>query len=65
MRNRFTQFVRDDEGQDLVEYAFLATALALAAFAGAKFLGGALENWYAVSAGAAGAGAAAAATIGF
>ena len=30
MRNLFARFVREDEGQDLIEYAFLAVFIALA-----------------------------------
>jgi len=37
---------RDDEGQDLIEYALLATFVALVAIAGAAMLGAALNNWY-------------------
>ena len=29
MKNLFKRFVRDDEGQDLIEYAFLAVFIAL------------------------------------
>ena len=45
-----TQFVqrlfRDEEGQDLIEYALLATFVALVAIAGAQALGTALNGWY-------------------
>jgi pilus assembly protein Flp/PilA len=36
----------DDSGQDLIEYALLASFVALVAIAGATFLGTALQNWY-------------------
>jgi pilus assembly protein Flp/PilA len=37
---------RDEAGQDLIEYALLATFVALVAIAGATLLGGALNNWF-------------------
>jgi len=36
----------DDQGQDLIEYALLATFVSLIAIAGATLLGTALNNWY-------------------
>ena len=45
-----TQFihrlVHDEEGQDLIEYALLATFVALVAIVGASALGTALNGWY-------------------
>lgn len=41
-----TRLVRDDQGQDLIEYALLATFVALLAIVGAGLLGTALNNWY-------------------
>jgi Flp pilus assembly pilin Flp len=40
------RFVRDDQGQDLIEYALLATFVSLLAIVGAGLLGTALNNWY-------------------
>lgn len=40
-------FLRDDSGQDLIEYALLATFVALIAIGGATALGLALNNWFA------------------
>jgi len=40
------RLVRDEEGQDLIEYALLATFVSLVAIAGATLLGTALNNWY-------------------
>ena len=37
---------RDEDGQDLIEYALLATFVALVAIAGATLLGTALNNWF-------------------
>ena len=46
MKSLFVRFVREDQGQDLIEYALLGTAVSLAAILGAKALGVALNNWY-------------------
>ena len=40
------RLLRDDQGQDLIEYALLATFVALVSIAGATMLGTALGNWY-------------------
>jgi pilus assembly protein Flp/PilA len=40
------RLLRDEEGQDLIEYALLATFVSLVAIAGATVLGTALNNWY-------------------
>jgi Flp pilus assembly pilin Flp len=42
----FKRFVRDEQGQDLIEYALLATFVSLLAIVGAGLLGTALNNWY-------------------
>jgi Flp pilus assembly pilin Flp len=44
--NNFLRLIRDENGQDLVEYALLATFVALVCIAGASQLGTALNNWY-------------------
>ena len=44
--------VRDESGQDLIEYALLATFVALVAILGATSLGTALNNWYSSVSGA-------------
>jgi Flp pilus assembly pilin Flp len=41
-----TQLSRDERGQDLIEYALLATFVSLLAIVGAGLLGTALNNWY-------------------
>ena len=38
--------VQDEAGQDLIEYALLATFVALVAILGATALGASLNNWY-------------------
>jgi len=46
MRELMARFVREDEGQDLIEYALLCTLIALVVYLGAQLLGSALNNWY-------------------
>ena len=41
-----TTFIRDEQGQDLIEYALLGAFVSLAAVAGATILGTGLNNWY-------------------
>jgi pilus assembly protein Flp/PilA len=40
------RFIRDDQGQDLIEYALLGAFVSLAAVGGATFLGTGLNTWY-------------------
>ncbi len=65
MRDAIIRFASEERGQDLVEYALLASFIALAAFVGVKLVGGSLENWYAASATGVGKGAATASGITF
>ena len=46
LQNILTRLLRDEQGQDLIEYALLATFVSLVAIAGASLLGIALNNWY-------------------
>jgi Flp pilus assembly pilin Flp len=46
MKKLIARFVRDEQGQDLIEYALLGSFVSLAAYAGANLLGGGLNNWY-------------------
>ena len=46
MKALLVRFVRDDQGQDLIEYALLGTFVSLAAYVGATTLGSGLNNWY-------------------
>lgn len=48
LQNFFARLLRDDQGQDLIEYALLATFVSLVAIVGAGLLGTALNNWYAM-----------------
>ena len=46
MKNLIARFVRDEQGQDLIEYALLGSFVSLAAYAGADYLGDAYNNWF-------------------
>ena len=39
MKNLFVRFVREEEGQDLIEYSLLAALIALAAVAAIRLVG--------------------------
>jgi Flp pilus assembly pilin Flp len=40
------RFLRDDSGQDLIEYLLLGSFIAIVALVGATALGTNLNNWY-------------------
>ena len=42
----FVRFIRDDQGQDLIEYLLLGSFIAIVALVGATALGTNLNNWY-------------------
>ena len=46
MKNLINRFVREEEGQDLVEYALLITFIALACIVGMQNLGTAINQKY-------------------
>jgi Flp pilus assembly pilin Flp len=46
LQNLINRLYRDEQGQDLIEYALLATFVSLVAIVGAGVLGTALNNWY-------------------
>jgi len=46
MKNLVARFLRNDNGQDLIEYALLGGFVSLAAVAGATVLGTNLGQWY-------------------
>jgi Flp pilus assembly pilin Flp len=46
MRTRYVNFLRDDTGQDLVEYVFLLTFIALACIIAMQNLGTAMNNTF-------------------
>ena len=42
----FSRFIRDDQGQDLIEYLLLGSFIALVALVGATNLGTQINEWY-------------------
>jgi pilus assembly protein Flp/PilA len=44
--NHIARFVRDDQGQDLIEYVLLGSFVAIAVLVGATALGTELNAWY-------------------
>jgi len=46
MKKLMIKLVRDDEGQDLVEYAMLVALIALIAAVGVRSFGTALNGWF-------------------
>jgi Flp pilus assembly pilin Flp len=46
MKNLIARFVRDEQGQDLIEYALLGSFVSLAAYAGATYLGDKYNTWF-------------------
>jgi len=46
MTNLLTRFVREEDGQDLIEYVLLASFVAAGVIAGATALGTNLNGWY-------------------
>jgi pilus assembly protein Flp/PilA len=41
-----SRFIRDDQGQDLIEYILLGSFIALVALGGATALGTNINTWY-------------------
>ena len=50
MRNLVGRLLRENRGQDLIEYAFLAAFISLSVAAGLSQVGVSLDNWYAAMA---------------
>lgn len=46
MKNLSARFIRDDRGQDLIEYVLIASVVSIGALLGATALGTALNGWY-------------------
>jgi pilus assembly protein Flp/PilA len=46
MQNLMVRFVREEEGQDLIEYVLLGSFIALVVLGGATALGTQLNTWY-------------------
>jgi pilus assembly protein Flp/PilA len=42
----FVRCIRDDQGQDLIEYLLLGSFIAIVALVGATALGTNINNWY-------------------
>jgi pilus assembly protein Flp/PilA len=46
MKRLITRLVRDDQGQDLIEYVLIGSFVSIAVLAGATALGVQLNAWY-------------------
>lgn len=46
MKQLIVRFVRNDEGQDLIEYVLIGTLVSIAVVLGAGALGTNLNTWY-------------------
>ena len=46
MKQLVIRFVRNDEGQDLIEYVLIGTLVSIAVVVGAGALGTELDAWY-------------------
>ena len=44
--NQTNRFVREDSGQDLIEYLLLGTLIAIVVVVGATLLGTEINTWY-------------------
>ena len=64
MKTLIARFVREEDGQDLIEYALLGSFVSLAAYAGSNFLGTELNDWYSAVGGAVSSAASQVPTIG-
>ena len=46
MKQIITNFIADEQGQDIIEYALLGTFVSIAAYAGAKALATGYNDWF-------------------
>ena len=46
MKNLIARLVRDDQGQDLIEYVLIGSFVSIGALVGAQALGTSLNTWY-------------------
>jgi pilus assembly protein Flp/PilA len=46
MKSLIARFVRDDQGQDLIEYVLIGSVVSIGALVGAQALGTNLDGWY-------------------
>ena len=44
--NNVQQFIREDEGQDVVEYGLLVATIGLVVLASTAFFGGQISTWF-------------------
>ena len=46
MKKLIARFLRDEQGQDIIEYALLGSFVAFGAYGGAVILGTAYNDWF-------------------
>jgi Flp pilus assembly pilin Flp len=46
MKRLFARFIRDDQGQDLIEYILIGSFVSIGALLGATALGLQIDAWY-------------------
>ena len=46
MKQIITNFIADEQGQDIIEYALLGTFVSIAAYAGAQALAKGYNSWF-------------------
>ena len=46
MKQLIARFLRDEQGQDIIEYALLGSFVSIAAYTGANALAGGYNNWF-------------------
>jgi Flp pilus assembly pilin Flp len=46
MSGFIARLIRDDQGQDLIEYVLIGSFVSIGALTGATLLGDELDNWY-------------------
>ena len=44
--NSVRQFIRDEDGQDVVEYGLLIATIAIVVLIGVNFFGSAISDWF-------------------
>ena len=49
--NSIRQFLRDEDGQDVVEYGLLIATIAIVVLVGISFFGNNIESWFKILAG--------------
>lgn len=52
MKELLARFIREEDGQDLIEYALLGSFVSLAAYSGAQVLAKAYNGWFSAVGGA-------------